>query len=263
MALGLSVALTDTPEVTAFGNIPGFELTVTGLSSSARRTRVFRDYGDGAEASAWAQSEEITQYCPLIPVTSTTAYAIDFLAPATDRDPDDPSQGWVYNVSQYIESTDVFASVSAESTDPGGLDRGSTPWLLHPTIPALSCPVTLESDLGRRHTLIGGDHPVAGRPNPLWTTDAVRLMRAGSLTVNIAREYRGNLIDLFRDGSPIQLRQPCRTAITDDAWMLVRDVTEEVIVGEVCRFVIDYQQSTPGRLSPPSLLDGTGAEWWL
>lgn len=257
MAVVLTAAVTESVTAADGSTLPGVRLSATGLNSGAstRRVRWWRQLlgGDWVEVIGTNPS-----------AGTTTAAITDWICPTAVLDPSTPATPYRYAISQYIEVDDLFAVTYDDLGSPGYCNRpGSLPWLVHPTDPALSLPVTLEADTGRERRNLGATHDVYGRRAPVVTTSGARLLRAGTLTLNVPRAFRSDLAALLDDGSPLYLAQACNAADTDDGYLAIESVSDDVIVQDVLRVECAYQQTYPGRLSPPSYLAGSAYEWWL
>jgi hypothetical protein len=96
------------------------------------------------------------------------------------------------------------------------------------------------------------------------TTTGQRALRTGQLALNVPRDFRYLLWELLNDGRPLYLAQACGDQETDDGFLALTDVSDDVVVRDVCRVSSPYQQVYPLRLSPPSVLASTTpGDWWL
>jgi hypothetical protein len=128
----------------------------------------------------------------------------------------------------YLATPDSSAAVTSAAVT---LDV-RTPWLLHPGVPALSMPITVESRGDRTRATNTGVHQILGRATPITISDGKRkaptfeiVVRTGSLTEEAA------LMALLDDTSTLllQIRYPNITRTTYK-WVSIGDVTTADVV---------------------------------
>ena len=253
----LAITADDTESTTAGdgSTIPGVLMTATGLTSAARLLRWWRQNLDGS----WQQVPTA-----IASQTATTETAVDWTCPTAPLDPDNPATPYTYGVSFYLTGPRTFTFASAVMASPGraATRPGPGAWLLHPWLPERSLPFTIESDLSRRRAALASVQQPYGRQAPIVTVSGYRALRTGTLTLNLPRSLRPQLSVLVDDGDPLFLAQPCGAADTDDGWLYLSSVSDDVIASETLRVVCDYQRVWPLRTSPPSVLSGNAQDWY-
>lgn len=255
MVLAVSAAPSASVVAADGSTLPGVRVSVTGITptSGNRLLRYWRQLVTGE----WLET-------PVTDTTegTTTASGVDWTCPGTPLDPSTPATPYVYGVSVRTISTGQFTFASGTlSALP---DRpGVGPWLIHPSTPHLSLPVTLEADTGRARAALGSVLQPYGVRSPIVTASGARALRAGTLTLNVPRSLRSDLAGLLDDGRTLYLAQTCADAATDDGLLYLEDPSDDVIASTVVRVTARYQQVYPGRLSPPSVLSSSDpSQWW-
>lgn len=255
MVLAVSAAASISTTAADGSTLPGVLISVSGITpaAAARNMRYWRQLATGE----WIELE-------VIPVSAgaTTETVQDWTCPTGVLDPSSPSTPYAYGVSVRTISTGIFTFASGVLSTPTCDRPGDLPWLIHPTEPERSLPVTLESDTGRTRDPAGGLSYPYGAASPIASVPGVRRLRSGRLVLNVPRTLRLELAVLLGDGRPLYLAQECGQAATDDGLLFLEDPSDDVIAGTVLRVESAYQQVYPGRISPPSFTAGSASEWW-
>jgi hypothetical protein len=139
--------------------------------------------------------------------------------------------GLLYDYEAITGEFYTYSTVETPVTPSASVHLDVTPvWLIHPGVPALSMPITMDVDAhtDRVYTMARGVFTAFGRADPIVITDGARKSPTGTLIVHArTATERASLRAILDDGTPLLLNIPVGMDLgVGSGFLAIGDVTE-------------------------------------